>query len=63
MATKCPACGRATSHVFRCDHCGDIRCSLARCPGTNERDPGDGSTPFTDNGTLPCDPDQVPLGP
>jgi phospholipid/cholesterol/gamma-HCH transport system substrate-binding protein len=35
----------------------------ARCPGTNERDPGDGSTPFTDNGTLPCDPDQVPLGP
>jgi hypothetical protein len=27
------------------------------------RDPGDGSTPFTDNGTLPCDPDQVPLGP
>ncbi len=35
MVTKCPACGRATSHVFRCDHCGDIRCSLARCPGTN----------------------------
>jgi phospholipid/cholesterol/gamma-HCH transport system substrate-binding protein len=34
----------------------------ARCPGTNERDPGDGSTPFTDNGTLACDPDQVPLG-
>jgi len=35
----------------------------ARCPGTNERNPGDDSTPFTDNGTLPCDPDQVPLGP
>jgi phospholipid/cholesterol/gamma-HCH transport system substrate-binding protein len=35
----------------------------ARCPGTNERDPGDGSTPFTDNGTLACDPSQVPLGP
>ena len=35
----------------------------ARCPGTNERDPGDGSTPFTDNDTLACDPDQVPLGP
>ena len=35
----------------------------ARCPGTNERDPGDDSTPFTDNGTLACDPSQVPLGP
>jgi phospholipid/cholesterol/gamma-HCH transport system substrate-binding protein len=34
-----------------------------RCPGANERDPGDGSTPFTDNGTLDCDPSQVPLGP
>jgi phospholipid/cholesterol/gamma-HCH transport system substrate-binding protein len=35
----------------------------ARCPGANERDPGDDSTPFTDNGTLACDPRQVPLGP
>jgi phospholipid/cholesterol/gamma-HCH transport system substrate-binding protein len=35
----------------------------ARCPGTNERNPGDNSTPFTDNGTLACDPSQVPLGP
>jgi hypothetical protein len=34
-----------------------------RCPGSNERDPGDHSTPFTDNGTLDCDPSQVPLGP
>ncbi len=30
-----------------------------RCPGSNERDPGDGSTPFTENGTLDCDPTQV----
>ena len=37
--------------------------NLARCPGANERDPGDGSTPFTDNGTLDCDPSQVPTGP
>jgi phospholipid/cholesterol/gamma-HCH transport system substrate-binding protein len=35
----------------------------ARCPGANERNPGDNSTPFTDNGTLACDPSQVPLGP
>jgi phospholipid/cholesterol/gamma-HCH transport system substrate-binding protein len=35
----------------------------ARCPGTNERDPGDNSTPFTDNGTIGCDPRQVPMGP
>jgi phospholipid/cholesterol/gamma-HCH transport system substrate-binding protein len=35
----------------------------ARCPGSNERNPGDNSTPFTDNGTLACDPSQVPLGP
>jgi phospholipid/cholesterol/gamma-HCH transport system substrate-binding protein len=36
--------------------------NLRRCPGANERDPGDGSTPFTDNGTLSCDPSQVPVG-
>jgi phospholipid/cholesterol/gamma-HCH transport system substrate-binding protein len=34
-----------------------------RCPGANERDPGDGSTPFTDGGTIDCDPSQVPPGP
>ncbi len=34
-----------------------------RCPGSNERDPGDGSTPFTDGGNLNCDPSQVPPGP
>lgn len=37
--------------------------NLRKCPGSNERDPGDGSTPFTDGGTLNCDPSQVPLGP
>jgi phospholipid/cholesterol/gamma-HCH transport system substrate-binding protein len=37
--------------------------NLERCPGANERNPGDNSTPFTDNGTLDCDPSQVPLGP
>ena len=35
----------------------------SRCPGSLERDPGDGSTPFTDGGALTCDPDQVPTGP
>jgi phospholipid/cholesterol/gamma-HCH transport system substrate-binding protein len=35
----------------------------SRCPGSNERDPGDGSVPFTDGGTLNCDPSQVPVGP
>ena len=35
----------------------------ARCPGANERDPGDGSTPFTDGGQVNCDPSQVPTGP
>jgi phospholipid/cholesterol/gamma-HCH transport system substrate-binding protein len=35
----------------------------ARCPGATERDPGDNSTPFTDNGTLACNPSQVPVGP
>lgn len=34
----------------------------ARCPGANERNPGDGSTPFTDGGALNCDPAQVPPG-
>jgi phospholipid/cholesterol/gamma-HCH transport system substrate-binding protein len=37
--------------------------NLSRCPGANERDPGDGSTPFTDNGNLDCDPRMVPSGP
>jgi phospholipid/cholesterol/gamma-HCH transport system substrate-binding protein len=37
--------------------------NTARCPGANERNPGDNSTPFTDNGTLACDPSQVPIGP
>jgi phospholipid/cholesterol/gamma-HCH transport system substrate-binding protein len=34
-----------------------------RCPGSTERDPGDGSTPFTDGGALGCDPTQIPVGP
>ena len=34
-----------------------------RCPGANERDPGDGSTPFTDGGQVDCDTSQVPTGP
>ncbi len=34
-----------------------------RCPGSTERDPGDGSTPFTDGGALGCDPTQLPQGP
>jgi phospholipid/cholesterol/gamma-HCH transport system substrate-binding protein len=33
-----------------------------RCPGSNERPSGDGSNPFTDNGTLHCDPSEVPPG-
>jgi phospholipid/cholesterol/gamma-HCH transport system substrate-binding protein len=36
---------------------------LKRCPGANERDPGDGSTPFTDGGTLDCNSSEVPTGP
>jgi phospholipid/cholesterol/gamma-HCH transport system substrate-binding protein len=35
----------------------------ARCPGALERDPGDGSTPFTDGGNVDCNPAQVPTGP
>jgi hypothetical protein len=37
--------------------------NLRRCPGANERDPGDGSTPFSDGGDLNCDPGQVATGP
>jgi hypothetical protein len=36
---------------------------LRKCPGSNERPAPDGSNPFTDNGTLNCDPSQVPPGP
>jgi len=37
--------------------------NLNRCPGSNERNNGDNSTPFTDNGTLACNPSEVPQGP
>src|SRR6266511_699670 len=37
--------------------------NLKRCPGSNERNPGDNSTPFTEGGTLDCDPSEVPPGP
>jgi phospholipid/cholesterol/gamma-HCH transport system substrate-binding protein len=36
--------------------------NLRRCPGANERPAPDGSNPFTDNGSLDCDPSQVPPG-
>jgi phospholipid/cholesterol/gamma-HCH transport system substrate-binding protein len=36
---------------------------LERCPGSNERNPGDNSTPFTDNGALDCNASEVPTGP
>ncbi len=36
--------------------------NLERCPGSNERPAPDGSNPFTDGGTLDCDPDQIPPG-
>jgi phospholipid/cholesterol/gamma-HCH transport system substrate-binding protein len=35
----------------------------SKCPGANERNPGDNSTPFTENGELDCDPTEVPPGP
>lgn len=37
--------------------------NLSRCPGANERDPGDGSVPYTEGGTLNCDRTQVATGP
>lgn len=33
-----------------------------RCPGSIERDPGDGSTPYVPSPDFPCDPTQVPPG-
>jgi phospholipid/cholesterol/gamma-HCH transport system substrate-binding protein len=53
-----PPAARATNFLQVAD-IGNLR----KCPGANERDPGDGSTPFTDGGKLNCDPSQVPLGP
>ena len=34
-----------------------------KCPGANERPAPDGSNPFTDGGTIDCDPTQIPPGP
>jgi phospholipid/cholesterol/gamma-HCH transport system substrate-binding protein len=34
-----------------------------RCPGSMERDPGDGSVPFRPSPDFNCDPSQVPPGP
>lgn len=36
--------------------------NLQRCPGSNERPAPDGSNPFTDGGTIKCDPSIVPPG-
>jgi phospholipid/cholesterol/gamma-HCH transport system substrate-binding protein len=36
--------------------------NLNKCPGANERPAPDGSNPFTDGGTLNCDPSQIPPG-
>ena len=33
-----------------------------RCPGSNERPAPDGSNPWTDGGSLPCDPSIIPPG-
>ena len=35
----------------------------ARCPAALERDPGDGSVPFNDGGTIRCDETALPTGP
>jgi phospholipid/cholesterol/gamma-HCH transport system substrate-binding protein len=35
----------------------------ARCPAALERDPGDGSVPFDDGGTIRCDENALPTGP
>ena len=32
---KCAACGANTSYVYKCDKCGEIRCTANnKCPGT-----------------------------
>jgi phospholipid/cholesterol/gamma-HCH transport system substrate-binding protein len=36
--------------------------NLNKCPGANERPAPDNSNPFTDNGTLACNPSEVPPG-
>jgi hypothetical protein len=33
---------------------------LQRCPGAATKPAADGSSPFTDNGQLGCNPSQVP---
>ena len=49
------------------DQAGPLDNSLSfgqvdRCPGTTER-PADASSPFTDGGTINCDPSHIPPGP
>ncbi len=36
--------------------------NLQRCPGSNERPAPDGTNPFTDGGTLDCNPSEIPPG-
>ncbi len=36
--------------------------NLERCPGSNERPAPDGTNPFTENGSLDCNPSQIPPG-
>jgi len=42
---------------------GGFTDNRSRCPGALERDPGDHSTPYTENGRIKCDPSHIPVGP
>ena len=31
---KCPSCGTLSANVYKCDHCGDVRCGFSCCHGS-----------------------------
>lgn len=33
MAVKCPACGFTVGELYKCDHCGDVRCGSSLSSG------------------------------
>ncbi len=40
---KCPACGKGNT-VFKCQKCGEVRCSNSACTGTMSGKKGHAST-------------------
>ncbi|MEO5366694.1 MAG: hypothetical protein H7831_10135 [Magnetococcus sp. WYHC-3] len=40
LSITCPVCGGHPRRIFRCPHCGEVRCGQDTCVGSEGRVPG-----------------------